>query len=68
MTLHNQIMNIPTVIGTYNDLFCYKLGHRDARHAAAELALKYDALIEDLENHYGKGAIEIFKRQNGLGE
>ena len=66
MNLHNQIMNIQTRIGTYNDEFCYKLGHRDARHAAAELAMKYDALIDDLEHHYGKGAIAIFKRQNGL--
>lgn len=51
MNLHNQIMNIPTVPGSYNDEFCYKLGHRDARHAAAELSLKYDALIQDLLDH-----------------
>jgi hypothetical protein len=49
MDLHSQIMNIPTIVGTYNDEFCYKLGHRDARHAAAELALKADARIEELK-------------------
>lgn len=49
MDLHSEIMNIPTVVGTYNDEFCYKLGHRDARHAAAELSLKADARIEELE-------------------
>lgn len=48
MSLHNEIMNIPTLVGTYNDEFCYKLGHRDARHAAAELSLKYEGLIEKL--------------------
>lgn len=49
MDLHSKIMNIPTVVGTYNDEFCYKLGHRDARHAAAELSLKAEARIEELE-------------------
>lgn len=49
MDFHNEIMNIPTVVGTYNDELCYKLGHRDARHAAAELSLKADARIEELE-------------------
>lgn len=49
MDLHAEIMNIPTRVGTYNDEYCYKLGHRDARHAAAELALKAQARIEELE-------------------
>lgn len=49
MNLHNEIMNIPTRAGTYNDEYCYKLGHRDARHAAAELALKAEARIKELE-------------------
>lgn len=72
MNLHNEIMNIPAVkfeatpkqYGEYD--LVYKLGHRDARHAAAEMALKYDNLIDDLENHFGKGIIDLFKRQNGL--
>lgn len=49
MDLYSEIMNIPTIIGTYNDEFCYKLGHRDARHAAAELSLKVEARIDELE-------------------
>lgn len=44
MSLHSEIMNIQ---GKY-DQFEYKIGHRDARHAAAELSLKYEALIEKL--------------------
>lgn len=50
MSLHNEIMNIQERIGTYNDEYCYKLGHRDARHAAAELSLKAESRIEELEN------------------
>nr|DAH57245.1 MAG TPA: hypothetical protein [Caudoviricetes sp.] len=49
MDLHAEIMNIPARVGTYNDEYCYKLGHRDARHDAAELALKAQARIEELE-------------------
>lgn len=30
-------------------LYAYKLGHRDARHSAAELSLKAEARIEELE-------------------
>lgn len=54
MRLHNEIMNIPVGTVVY-DLFdhkimAYKCGHRDARHAAADLSLKYEARIEELEN------------------
>lgn len=48
-TLHRQIMNLPAkpYDGTQTyDAYCK--GHRDARHAAAELALKADAQIEAL--------------------
>ncbi len=53
MNLHNEIMNIPVTItmaelGLRQDLLPYTIGHRDARHAAAELALKADAEIESL--------------------
>lgn len=52
MDLHGQIMNLrmPTTIGLVetNPAIAYKLGHRDARHAAAELAAKADACIEAL--------------------
>jgi hypothetical protein len=63
MNLHGKIMNIPAK--TPHDLekadglvHAYRLGHRDARHAAAELALKADALAEALRDmlmHIGKG-------------
>lgn len=56
MSLHNEIMNIQC---ESNDILTYqhghdhkhssyKLGHRDARHAAAELSMKQEALIEKL--------------------
>jgi hypothetical protein len=54
MNLHQEIMNIPTIKGTYADEYCYKLGHRDARHAAAELSLKAEARIEELEEELKK--------------
>lgn len=60
MNLHSDIMNIqPTIIhdgpngvGNVNSnrFLAYKEGHRDARHAAAELSLKADARIEELES------------------
>ena len=40
--LHNAVMNIPAVPpkdANINQVMSYKIGHRDARHAAAELAL-----------------------------
>lgn len=60
MNLHNDIMNIPVPHSvTHNlehpdckDMFSahsYKIGHRDARHAGAELSLKAEARIEELE-------------------
>lgn len=58
MSLHNEIMNTPANIildgpdgvgnVSQNRYTAYKEGHRDARHAAAELALKYDVLVEKL--------------------
>ena len=63
MSLHDEIMNLlilpglPMVNATENQLLAYKMGHRDARYAAAELALKADARIADLESlaHCGCG-------------
>lgn len=50
MKLHDEIMSLP--VGTPgwagNDLLLYKEGHRDARHAAAELAAAQDALVDEL--------------------
>ena len=58
MDLHGQIMNlqsdnkpsIPLCGGSpeLREVLAYKLGHRDARHAAAELALGADAKIDAL--------------------
>lgn len=60
MNLHNDIMNIPVNVildgpegvgnVSQNRYIAYKEGHRDARHAAAELSLKADARIEELES------------------
>ena len=58
MKLHNETMNIAVdpqkaqLAWGDADNDCqtiYKLGHRDARHVAAELSLKADARIEELE-------------------
>lgn len=65
MNLHSEIMNIPVPHSvTHNlehpdckDMFSahsYKIGHRDARHAAAELSLKAEARIEELETELQK--------------
>ena len=59
MNLHSEIMNIPVDDqksqqawgNADNDcMTIYKLGHRDARHVAAELSLKAEARIEELES------------------
>ena len=50
MNLHGQIMNLNCVPTNMDaepaQRLAYKVGHRDARHAAAELALTADAGIE----------------------
>ncbi|MBV60945.1 MAG: hypothetical protein CMH65_06550 [Nevskiales bacterium] len=52
MDLHGKIMNIPANVpkdydqGDYR--LAYQTGHRDARHAAAELAMAADACIRAL--------------------
>lgn len=48
MSLHNEIMNIKCDtegMTGINLILAYKRGHRDARHAAAELVLKADKEI-----------------------
>lgn len=53
MNLHSDIMNIPISVNRTNWLPLekngYAHGHRDARQAAAELSLKAEARIEELE-------------------
>ena len=50
MDLHGQIMNIAVapeatrMLCTASQVLAYKSGHRDARHAAAELAAAHDAV------------------------
>jgi len=55
MNLHNDIMNIAEKRPDFSfenthDRVLYKEGHRDARHAAAELAMQADSRIEELVN------------------
>jgi hypothetical protein len=54
MTLHGKIMNLPARMPSECAKMAastaYKAGHRDARHAAAELALKADALADELRD------------------
>lgn len=58
MNLHQEIMNIPISVDRTNWLPLekngYAHGHRDARHAAAELSLKAEARIEELEEELKK--------------
>jgi len=55
MDLHGEIMNIhgePLTGMDRQQRLLYKLGHRDARHAAAELAIAHDAKYAALmESH-----------------
>ena len=52
-SLHADIMNLPVKMSVPEfrgeALRGYKVGHRDARHAAAELAIAADSRIEELE-------------------
>jgi len=64
MNLHNKIMNIPIAndfdyADFPNKVYAYKSGHRDARHAAAELSLKSEARIEELEDALRKAQEDI---------
>lgn len=78
MNLHNEIMNLQIKqsdgqrnrdMGDSGEL-CYKIGHRDARHAAAELSLKYEgfmyALIDALENRHADDLVDKLKEKYGL--
>lgn len=55
MSLHNDIINIvgntyTAVTGTWStqEQQAYNMGHKEARHAAAELATEADKKIEEL--------------------
>ena len=55
MSYHNEIMNIPAEMGggmfiyPSREVLFFKTGHREARHAAAEIAMHADKRIEALE-------------------
>jgi hypothetical protein len=52
--LHGRILNLPGAGGlseigtTHGEQLAYRRGHSDARHAAAELAIEADSLIDEL--------------------
>jgi len=46
-SFHSRMMNIPDGDGEFSDHHAYRVGHRDARHAAAEIALEADTLLEE---------------------
>jgi hypothetical protein len=52
MSLHNDIMNLAsepvTACKSTAERLAYRTGHRDARHAAAELANHVDSYVEEL--------------------
>lgn len=65
MNLHDKIMNIRL---DEEDLkanlpkasfAAYKVGHRDARHEAADLAISYDTRIAELESALTKAREDI---------
>lgn len=63
MNLHNDIMNIQ-INGNKSGL--YRRGHRDARHAAAEIALKYDSIKEQFEEYLEELHEDLtFYKENG---
>ncbi len=78
MSLHNEIMNIPAIVekgetaaGQLGEL-AYKAGHREALLAAAELAQKYDALVERLlnalERHNADDYVDSIREEYSLYE
>ena len=54
MNLHGKIMNIPvdqkSLPESGEERLIYKIGHRDARHEAAEIAIKTDRLMEEMHD------------------
>ena len=64
MDLHNAIMNIPCdadVLGLPDKATAYRIGHRDARHAAAELVAAELATLRE-EKRRLEGEVERLKR------
>lgn len=56
MNLHNEIINIPTKLKreafhSDNAFHAYKVGQKESRHAAAELSLKAESRIDELDEY-----------------
>lgn len=71
MDLHGEIINIrQEKLGVGHSQYDYNLGHRDARHAAAELSIKYTSLIErlfsELENRHADDVVAELKKEFNL--
>ena len=51
-TLHDEIMSIPCepIEGTESEVLAFKLGHKQARHVAAELAAQFKEACGDEDN------------------
>jgi hypothetical protein len=73
---HGRIMNIQTVPESdfephmsRKDRLCYKEGHRDARHAAAEIALEADERINihEYTAQMSLVALEFYVKENFKG-
>lgn len=66
MSLHNEIMNLPCKHSDREHSIAYKTGHRDARHAAAELSLKYERYIGILEDYLDEESLDEWRKECGL--
>lgn len=65
--LSSDIMNIQTRIsGEVGDPHSYRIGHRDARHDAAELVLKYERYIDILEEYVPEECMYEFREECGI--
>jgi len=66
MSTHDDIMNItcPPAYAGSDVTLGYKLGHRDARHAAASLANASDREIEQLKDSIRAIAVQWERQKN----
>lgn len=64
MNLHGQILNLNCIQENMDEdpdqRLAYKVGHRDARHAAAEIALSADKLADTLRSIANRDTVETF--------
>jgi hypothetical protein len=76
MKLHNRILNLPCPYATelaaeHDDpeiAVYYRMGHKDARHEAAEVVLELEELLREMDqflvlfDHEAEGSIPEVKR------